>query len=280
MLSTLANKEKVLKKIEEEYKKIKPMLPPDEKDPKAQKAVGRYYAFIKEDFDRGLPLLALSGDKALVAVAEMDLKNPQDPQAQADLANAWKTYADKAMAESNLAKTNIRQRARTWALRALAGLPEDGKSQVDDCLKIPYSGKYLKPGLTAEFFQGPKLLRKRIDQNLNFKNGFTNDNKIPQNGFTARWTGFMWVSEPGLYNISLQCAGTFSVKVGNNKVFSSTKTDNNTGTVRFLAEGLHQVEIQYQILLGNANFNMTWSMWDTPRNEFQNVLYYHLPTKK
>jgi len=70
------------------------------------------------------------------------------------------------------------------------------------------------------------------------------------------------------------------VKVDNNKVLSSTKIDNNIGTSRFLVEGLHPVEIQYQNLLGNANFNMTWSLWDRQGNDFQNVLYYHLPTKK
>src|SRR5262249_15957188 len=156
-------------KTEEEYKKVKPLIAKahmDSEDTKAQKAVGRYYAFVKGDWDRGLPHLALCGDAILVPLVTLDLKNPQDPQAQADLANAWRDYADKAAAETNLAKSNIRQRAKTWALRAFAGLPEDGRAQVDDCLKIPYFGKNLKPGLTAEFFQGPKMIRKRIDPTL------------------------------------------------------------------------------------------------------------------
>jgi hypothetical protein len=283
MLAVLANKEKLLKKIEEEYKKVKPLFPKaqaDSGDTKAQKAVGRYCAFIKGDWQRGLPHLALCGEEALVALAERDLKNPQDAQDRADLANAWRVYADKAAGESTLAKTNIRQRAKTWALRAVAGLPEDGKAQVEDCLKISYGGKkYLKPGLVADFFQGPKLIRKRIDHSLDFKDGFSKDDKIPPNGFAARWSGFLWISEPGMYHFFVKCYGTFAVKVDNKEVFSSTKVNNQISTMRFLVEGLHPVEIQYQNLLGNANFRLGCSLSFGRERDSQKVLLYHVPRK-
>lgn len=279
LLASLDNKEKLLRQTEAEYRKTKDYLPlTGTSDPKARIAVGRYVAFMKEDWPQGLPLLAAGKDEALAPLAEKDLKNPKDPLVQAELANSWREHAGGE--ESTLAKKHIRKRAVFWAHKAYPRLPLQQKAQVEDFLKHPYTGKsFLKPGLAGEFFQEAQLIRKRIDYQLDFKAGFSSGAQIHPRQLRVHWQGFLLISQTGEYRISLDCAGPVTLKVDSEEVLAGTRSDKQITAQRILAEGLHPVEIHYQNLAGEAKFSLAWELAGASNAEYPNILYYHLPKK-
>lgn len=62
-------------------------------DPKANEAVGRFYAFAAGQVRRGAKYLARGADETLAALAERELQAPDDPSAQAKLADRWWQWA-------------------------------------------------------------------------------------------------------------------------------------------------------------------------------------------
>lgn len=81
-------------------------------DPAANAAVGRYYALLKQDWDRGLPMLARGNDARLKGLAESDLARPADGEAQVAIADQWWELAEKSSVATE--KTSARMRARHW----------------------------------------------------------------------------------------------------------------------------------------------------------------------
>jgi hypothetical protein len=89
-------------------------------DPAANLVVGSYQCFIREDWSKGLPLLAKGSDAALKTLAERELSS--DAPAKAALADAW---WDRAAKERGLAQKHIQRHAAmlyTDALPSLTGL--------------------------------------------------------------------------------------------------------------------------------------------------------------
>lgn len=95
------------------------ILAADPNNTSAYLAVGRFLCFLKSDWDKGLPLLASSGEQALKALAEEDLAKPADPARQAQLADGWWDLAQK---EQPLPQRMIRLHAADGYRKALPGL--------------------------------------------------------------------------------------------------------------------------------------------------------------
>src|SRR5439155_13884056 len=86
---------KEVEAFEESYRGVKAAQAAlDEKplDPEANLAVGRYRVLVKNDWDRGVPMLALGSDPKLkeLAVQELDASTSGDDQLK--LADAWADY--------------------------------------------------------------------------------------------------------------------------------------------------------------------------------------------
>ena len=99
-------------------------------DPDANLAVGRYRAFMKTDWDHGIPMLALGSDPKLkeLATAELDADAKLDatkrPDEQLKLADAWWDFASKLDAAT---RDRAESRALFWytkVLPQLSGLPK------------------------------------------------------------------------------------------------------------------------------------------------------------
>jgi len=58
-------------------------------DPEANLTVGKYACLIKGDWNAGIPMLALGGDKALADLAGADLKGPASAKDQVSLGDRW-----------------------------------------------------------------------------------------------------------------------------------------------------------------------------------------------
>ncbi|MCY2929177.1 MAG: hypothetical protein NTV86_06715 [Planctomycetota bacterium] len=95
------------------------ILASDANNTSAYLAVGRFACFLKGDWDKGLPLLASSGEPALKALAEEEIAKPADPARQAALADGWWDLAQK---EPPLPQRAIRLHAADGYRKALPGL--------------------------------------------------------------------------------------------------------------------------------------------------------------
>lgn len=87
--------------------------------PEANQIVGSYYCLVKQRWEDGLPLLARAADPRLAELAALELRPPDTPSEQLDLADRWWMYAE-GEAKHKLA---LRARAAYWYRQALSGLP-------------------------------------------------------------------------------------------------------------------------------------------------------------
>ncbi len=124
LLAHLAEREADVQKQRVHYEKtVAPALETLKATPKNAKAhdtVGRYFAFIKNDWQKGLTHLKHSADETLRGLAAKDLAGPGQGKAMADLADGWWDLAEDTAAGP--AKKSFRQRAVHWYEKALPKL--------------------------------------------------------------------------------------------------------------------------------------------------------------
>ncbi len=77
-------------------------------DPAANLTLGRWYCLLKNDWQRGLPLLAKSGDDRFQPLAKQELAGNLDTKSQLQIADGWWDAAGK---ETDLARDNARLHA-------------------------------------------------------------------------------------------------------------------------------------------------------------------------
>jgi len=100
------------------------ILTTDSNNTAAYLTVGRFYCFAKGDWEKGVPMLANSSDKALKAVADMEVAKPTEPAKQVELADAWWDLAAK---EKGRSQRRLREHAGEWYRKAqprLTGVPK------------------------------------------------------------------------------------------------------------------------------------------------------------
>lgn len=88
-------------------------------DPEANATAGRYLALVKNDFERGLPMLARSSDAQLAPLAKADLAQPADAHEQVKIADQWYDLAADGHATEKLFG---RLRAAMWYRKAVGSL--------------------------------------------------------------------------------------------------------------------------------------------------------------
>jgi hypothetical protein len=105
-----------------EVKKSSAQLEKEPTDPAANLAVGKYTCFVKGDWDKGLPMLALGSDEKFKALATQELQGVASSAGQAKLGDEWWSLAEK---QDGTAKNQLEGRAAYWYQKALPGL-DDG----------------------------------------------------------------------------------------------------------------------------------------------------------
>jgi hypothetical protein len=96
-------------------------------DPAANLTVGKYYCFLKGDWDKGLPMLARGNDPILRELAARELHGVSDAAEQVALGDRWWDLAETVEA-SQTQKEEMLLRAGCWYAQAapkLSGLPKD-----------------------------------------------------------------------------------------------------------------------------------------------------------
>ena len=84
-------------------------------DPASNTTAGWYYCVQRDDWQRGVPMLALGDDQNLAAIAKLEIANPSDAAEQLQLADQWWDYADKATESRQIA---LRKHAADWYSQA------------------------------------------------------------------------------------------------------------------------------------------------------------------
>ncbi len=113
---------KLLQKDFDEFQKALATLKGDEKNAPASTVAGKYYCLAKDDWTKGLPLLAQCDDPLLSKLATTELAKPTDGTVQFDLAEGWSDLAER---EEGTRQIRIQLHARAWyqkAMPTLAGL--------------------------------------------------------------------------------------------------------------------------------------------------------------
>jgi hypothetical protein len=88
-------------------------------DPEANLAMGRFVAFVGDDFDAGLTMIAKGSDPVLARLADEDLETPERASAQFKMAGRWWDASESSGAADRAA---MRRRAEFWYVRAEPGL--------------------------------------------------------------------------------------------------------------------------------------------------------------
>jgi formylglycine-generating enzyme required for sulfatase activity len=103
----------------QEYRDALASLEKNPTDPAANLAAGRHLCFVKGDWERGVPMLALGNDAELKAVATKDLAGANSAEEQAALGDGWWTLAEKMQGPE---RDTLRLRAGFWYRQAEPGL--------------------------------------------------------------------------------------------------------------------------------------------------------------
>ena len=123
LLKELTARAEDLKTREEalgEYRKALAVLKDKPGDPAANLAAGRYLSFVKGDWARGVPMLALGSNAELQVLAARDLKGANSPEDQAALGDAWWALAEKKQGRE---KESLMLHAGSWYQQSQPNLP-------------------------------------------------------------------------------------------------------------------------------------------------------------
>lgn len=120
--------------------KVVDTLQDDPDDPDSNLTVGKYMCFIKHNWERGLPMLAVGSDDGLKRLAREELKQPLDAEEQTLLADQWWELADREKERDSATRKEMQLRAVYWYLAATNRLPA-GLLQVKAEVRIKEAEK-------------------------------------------------------------------------------------------------------------------------------------------
>jgi WD40 repeat protein len=153
-----------VKATQKEFDRVKPFLEklqssPDNKE--ANLEAGKYYALLKGNFEKGLPLLIKGGDEALKSLAEKDLAKPKLTKKRIELADAWNTLGDK---DKGPFRKNLLRRALYWYTEALTDPDVTGLSRVRMERRVEEIAKEYPIGPASISFGGSTNITAEIRQ--------------------------------------------------------------------------------------------------------------------
>ena len=119
-----------LARLAEQFHTSEAALAKSPDDPQANLTVGRWYCFVQENWERGLPLLAKGSDASLRTVAQRELAGDvASPTAMVQLGHQWWEAANR---EGSATQPGAFRRAAFWYLQALKNpLPEKLRQMVE-----------------------------------------------------------------------------------------------------------------------------------------------------
>ena len=118
-----------MKKDSERVKVALKTLETNPQDPAASTVVGKYYCFQKENWEKGLPLLAAGDDAKLKKVAEKELAKPKESAEVLAVADEW--YEVGMAAPGGYAKRAMLERAYQFYAKVVSDLAGLNRTRVE-----------------------------------------------------------------------------------------------------------------------------------------------------
>ncbi len=103
----------------QQYRDALAVMEDDPTDPTANLAAGRYLCLVKDDWELGVPMLALGSDEPLKAAAVLELQGTESAEEQAAIGDAW---WDAAETKEGDEREILRSRAAGWYRQAATQL--------------------------------------------------------------------------------------------------------------------------------------------------------------
>jgi hypothetical protein len=131
LVSNIRKRGEEVTALQKEFARWKPFadaLRQNPKDAEASLEMGKYYALVRGNWERGLPLLAQGSDPSLKAIAAADLEEPKNGPGLVALAVAWQKLA-KGSPEA--LKVQALLRSYYWFQQALPELDENARASVE-----------------------------------------------------------------------------------------------------------------------------------------------------
>ncbi len=128
---------KELQKLGRAYRPVaeaKKVLVEDSDDPDANAVLGKFLCLSKNEWEKGLPLLAKGSDAPYKAMAERELGDIEDLKGQVAIGDGW---WELAKVETGAAKEQVGERAAHWYRLTLSSLTGLTKVRVQKRLGMP-----------------------------------------------------------------------------------------------------------------------------------------------
>lgn len=161
LVSSIRRRLDEVKKLEKEFAVWQPFaqkLAKDPEDADANLEMGKYQAFIKGNWDRGLQLLVRGGDNKLRKLAALDLADPQTGAKQVAVAAGWFEVSQGLKATQ---RTQALLRAYHWYQQSLGDVTGKTREQVEQLMQS------IMDGVPAEYRVGEIAVElKKIEGHL------------------------------------------------------------------------------------------------------------------
>lgn len=263
--SVVAQRENRLKNLRAEYAKIADAVKtladkPD--DAEANLTVGKFQCFAKEDWSKGLPMLARSQDAALAELARKEKEEPAGAEEQAALGQAWWSLAEKQRSAS--IKKAAQQRARHWFRIALPYLSGAEADRVASLLEVKMGRLKLRPGLVAEMF-GDEKFQKRIKARLDYKVDYdwaegSPGDKMPADHFSIRWQGWLVPPRAGKYKLTITHDDGARLKIDGQTVIDGWGGPGSDSKEVVLTGQPHLLQLEFWESIVTAGIHLQWSL--------------------
>ena len=137
----------------QEYKAAWALMQDDPAEPASNLTAGRYLCFVKGDWLKGVPMLALGSDAALKNVSLMELRGAKSAEQQAVIGDAWRDVAETKQGSE---RDPLRLRAGFWYRQAEPNLPA-GLERLKVTQRL---GEISRPASTARLVAAPPTANK------------------------------------------------------------------------------------------------------------------------
>ena len=126
----------------EDAKKARAVLDQKPTDPDASLIVGKFLCFFKDNWENGLPMLAMGNDPALKGLAVQEALGPKGVDEQVKLGDKWWSMATQL---TGPAQDAVQAHAAVWYRTALPNLSGLAKAKVDKRVQSLPQGVIKKP---------------------------------------------------------------------------------------------------------------------------------------
>jgi predicted Ser/Thr protein kinase len=147
---------------------------------------------------------------------------------------------------------------------------------------VPLEGSSLRPGLIAEYFHGTNFevaALRRVDP---VPGGQWNEGPAwengPVDGFSARWSGLIYVPRTGRYTFTVSADDGVRLIVDDVQVFSqwSGGAETERSAVVPLQIGHHRVRVEYHERIYMAAMTLSWAEGSAPSMPMAKGSFYHV----